>query len=398
MPVQLLEQTQPSHELESDFPLMQNIPQISRITRTQAMVVQVGWAIAAGFLASWLQVPVGWLLGPMIAGVVYISIRQKAKPLPPFFMTSAKALLGVVTAARFSPETLTFAMSYATPVVVCIIITASLSLFYGYLLSRWANVDRTTGLLSFIPGMASTIVVLGEEMGADAVSIALLQYIRVILVVLIIPNLAKFLLADNTVILDSNLNTLSSNSSSMSVETSFIAIALNLVIVLGCGLIGTWAGRKLRLPASGYLGPFLLGLGVFWLSPATPYVPQWLFTTALLFVGLSIGLKFDWTTARKLWKAVLIDIVLVIVLSLMCLGIGYEFHVITQVDTVTSVLGFTPGGIEAMIATVMELGGNTGLVLAMQLTRMLLILLLGPGLIAFFTRKSNQANPEELPG
>ncbi|NEQ97448.1 MAG: AbrB family transcriptional regulator [Cyanothece sp. SIO2G6] len=371
------------------------------MTRLRAIVVQISWAIAAGFLASWLQVPVGWLLGPMMVGVVYISTRQQAKPLPPFFMTSAKALLGVATAVRFSPETLTFAVSYAVPVVLCIAITASLSLFYGYLLSRWSDVDQTTGLLSFIPGMASTIVALGEEMGADAVAIALLQYIRVILVVLIIPNLAKLLLADSATIsatmLDSSL-TLSVRSETISlVHLSIGAVLLNSLIVLSCCTLGGWIGRLLKLPASGYLGSFILGLGVFWLSPAAPYVPQWLFTTALLFVGLSIGLKFNWKAAQKLWKAVLIDIALVVVLSLMCLGIGYAFHLITQVDTVTSVLGFTPGGIEAMIATVMELGGDTGLVLAMQLTRMLLIILLGPGLIAFFTRKKAQTLSGELP-
>ncbi|MEB3230358.1 MAG: AbrB family transcriptional regulator [Leptolyngbyaceae bacterium] len=398
MAVDTLEQTLAQYESHSDFPLIQDISQISRMARIKQIGAQLGWAIATGLLANGLGIPVGWLLGPMMAGVIYVSMRQQAKPLPPFFMTSAKALLGVASAVRFSPETLTLAISYAVPVVFCIAITASLSLFYGYLLSRWSDVDQTTGILSFVPGMASTIVALGEEMGADAVSIALLQYIRVILVVLIIPALAKFLFAETAISFDASLDLLSFSDVTIGIGDSCFNIALNMVVVTGCSILGVWAGQRLRLPAAGYLGPFVLGLGVLWLSPLTPSIPQWLFSMALLFVGLSIGLKFDWKTARKLWKAVIIDIILVLLLSLMCLGIGYGFHAMTQVDTVTSVLGFTPGGIEAMIATVMELGGDTGLVLAMQLTRMLLIILFAPGLITFFASRKTQEKPEKLPG
>jgi uncharacterized membrane protein AbrB (regulator of aidB expression) len=54
----------------------------------------------------------------------------------------------------------------------------------------------------------------------------------------------------------------------------------------------------------------------------------------------------------------------------------------------TAILGFTPGGIEAMVATVMQLGGNTGLVLAMQLTRMLSIIMIAPWLVAFLVKHS----------
>jgi uncharacterized protein len=150
-----------------------------------------------------------------------------------------------------------------------------------------------------------------------------------------------------------------------------------------CGGLGVWVGRRLRLPSSGFLGPFLVGLVTFWLLPYQLQVPQSLFCAGLLLLGLSIGVQFDWQIANKLLKAVLIEVGLVIVLMLSCLGVGYEFHVVTHVDTITAVLGFTPGGIEAMIATVMQLGGDTGLVLALQLTRMLSVVLIAPWLVAF---------------
>ncbi|MEL7037661.1 MAG: AbrB family transcriptional regulator [Cyanobacteria bacterium J06592_8] len=364
----------PQFQAENQSELLARLRQgvVSSLSTIQQIFLPFAMAIAVGFLLSWLQVPVGWLLGPMIVGILYAVIQGNPQPLPTIFITLGKAFLGLATAVRFSPDTLSIAINYAIPLLFCILITSSLSLFCGYLLSRWAGIDRTTGLLSFIPGMASTIVAIGEEMGADAIAIALLQYLRLLLVVLIIPSLANFLLAGHSVPLTpATANVITMNQPS-------IPIAFNLLVLTFCCGVGIWFGNKFRIPASGYLGTFIVGLAVFWTLPYPLEVPQWLFRTGLLFVGLSIGVKFDWQAARHLWKAVLIEIGLVAFLSLFCLGVGYGFHLMTGVDAVTAILGFTPGGIEAMIATVMELGGDTGLVLAMQLTRMLLIILFAP--------------------
>ena len=165
-----------------------------------------------------------------------------------------------------------------------------------------------------------------------------------------------------------------------------LPMLLNLLVLAVCSGLGVWAGRRLRLLSFGFFGPFLLGLVTFWKFPYQLQMPQPLFAGGLLLLGLYIGLQFDWQIVRKLLKAVLIEIALVCVLILICLGVGYEFHLVTHVDTVTAVLGFTPGGIEAMIATVMHLNGDTGLVVAMQMTRMLMILLIGPWLVTFLSK------------
>jgi membrane AbrB-like protein len=334
---------------------------------------QIILAVAAGFLFNWIQVPVGWLLGPMIVGILYAITQNHSQPLPPIFMTLGKAFVALTTAARFSPETLSIVTTYPIPVLLGLLLTGILSLFHGYLLSRWGGVDRVTGLLSFIPGAASSIVAMAEEMGADAVAITVLQYVRVLLVMLIIPGVVS-LLFPVTSIPEISLPI-------AAVHPSSIPVVVNLLILALCCGLGILLGKQFRLPASSFLGTFILGLVVFWTSPEIIEVPQWLFATGLLFVGLSIGLKFDWKTVKTLWKAVLVDVGLVLSLIVFCFAIGYGFHLLTQVDTVTAILGLTPGGIEAMIATVMQTQGDIGLVLALQLSRMLTIILVAPWLV-----------------
>jgi membrane AbrB-like protein len=156
--------------------------------------------------------------------------------------------------------------------------------------------------------------------------------------------------------------------------------------------LGIWGGKLLRLPSSAFLGSFLIGLTTLWAIPYQLQVPSWLFSVGMLLVGIFIGVQFDWENTRKLWKAILIEIVLVIGLIIGCFIVGYEFHNLTGVDLITSLLSFTPGGIEAMIVTVNELGGNAGLVLAIQLTRMLLIILIGPGLTTIIVKRIKLTN------
>lgn len=350
---------------------------ISYLPQTIIIILQLIIGIGAGFLFNLLQIPVGWLLGSMIGGMVYSSIRGNPQPLPKILMTLGKALIALGTAVRFSWETINLAVTYAVPLLLCVLISGSLSLFHGYLLSRWSGIDKVTGFVAFIPGVASSIVPIAEEMGADAVAVALFQYLRLLLVVLLIPSAAGwFFPADlNHSVTIAIANTTANNSS--------VPMWLNLTILGLCCVVGMWGGNRLHLPASGFLGTFIVGLGVFWSLPDQLQVPQWLFAIGLLFVGISIGCKFDLKTANKLLKAVLIQIALVVSLIILCIGVGYSFHLFTQVDTITSLLGFTPGGLEAMVATVMQLGGDTSLVLAMQLTRMLIIIALGPWLVNF---------------
>lgn len=354
------------------------IPQITTI------VSQLTVGICAGFVFSWLQIPVGWLLGSMIGGIVYSAIQGNPQPLPKIFITVGKAFIALATAARFSWETINDAANYAVPLLLCVLISGCLSLFHGYLLSRWSGVDKVTGLVAFIPGVASSIIPIAEEMGADAVAVAVFQSLRLLLVVLLIPSAAGFFFPAD---LNNSIATTISTANNPSVP-----IWLNLIVLGGCCVVGMWGGNRLGLPASGFLGTFLVGLVVFWSCPYELQVPQWLFATGLLFVGISIGVKFDIKTVNKLLKAVLIEIGLVVSLILLCLGVGYEFHVFTHVDTITSLLGFTPGGLEAMVATVMQLGGDTGLVLAMQLTRMLIIIAFGPWLVTFVMKVAKDSD------
>ncbi|MEA5534266.1 AbrB family transcriptional regulator [Crocosphaera sp. XPORK-15E] len=356
----------------------------SKLSQITTIIAPISLGILVGFLFDWMNFPVGWLLGPMIAGIIYSIVQGKPQSLPPGIMMIGKAIIGISTAFRFSPETINIVTIYAIPLAGCILITAALSMFKGYLLSLWTDISRPTGFLASIPGTASAIVAMSEELGADPITVAILQYLRLLLVVFIIPTVTIFMFPSIDQTQTTSLLLISAKTS--------LPIFWNLLLIAGVCFLGIWGGNLLRLPSSAFLGSFLVGLTTLWAMPYQLQVPSWLFSIGLLLVGIFIGVQFDWENARKLWKAILIEIVLVIGLIIGCFIVGYEFHNLTGVDLITSLLSFTPGGLEAMIATVNELGGDAGLVLAIQLTRMLLIILIGPGLTTMIVKRIKLKN------
>lgn len=351
------------------------------------LILRLTTAVVVGWLFSLVNVPVSWLLGPMMVGIAFGAVKGRPQPISPYFQMVGQAMIGLTIGVGFPLSTLQAVSSHALPLFVMIVITGSLSLLNGYLLWRWADIDRATGFMGSLPGAASSMVAMSDSLGADAVAVAVLQYLRVLLVVVITPPLVSLVFPKGVAL-----------AASTTVVTTAPAapMLLNIGLLIAFGLIGGLGGRWLKLPSPTFLGPILVALIGSWTLPYTFSVPPIAFATGLLLVGLSIGARFDLPMARKLGKAAVIETGLVIALILACLLVGHLFHLVTGIDTMTAVLGSTPGGMEVMVASAAELGADTGLVLAMQMTRWVIILLSGPWVAARLVRLGNGSKAESV--
>jgi len=325
---------------------------------------------ALGYLFAVAHVPVGWLLGPMLAGILFAARAGGPRPLPPAYQAVGQAVLGLSTGISFPLATLKLAAVHGLPLLLAVVITGGLSLLNGYLLWKWAGVDQATGFMGSLPGAASSMVAMSDEVGADAVVVAILQYLRLILVMFLAPLAVGAVFPAQAAAV--------AGASSAVVALPPAAWWLNLLVLVVAGLLGVWGGQRIHIPSPTFLGPFLAALAFSWTLPFQFSLPAPIFDMGMLLVGLSIGIRFDVPMARKLGKVALIESGLVIALIGICLGLGYLFHLGTGVDTMTAVLGSTPGGMDVMVASALELGADPGLVLAMQMTRWFMVLLIGP--------------------
>lgn len=321
-------------------------------------------AIGICTILTQLNVPVAWLIGSLLTGIVYAIMKGQPQPLPSIFLIIGKALIGVTAAARFAPDNILIVITYLIPLLLAFMLTASLSMLNGYLIARWSGIKLITSLLGAIPGTASANVAISHEFGADPPVVAVLQYLRLLMVALLVPIIAGLINSD-TAILTPEIPI------SIRFQAAFIE---NLIALTLCCALGIGTGRILKLPTKEFLGSFLWGIALFGVFPNHYTIPRPLIIIALLLIGLSAGLKFNWHNIAGLGRAVMLEIILVLILIVCCLGIAYVLHLFTTIDLTTAILAFAPGGMEAMIATSNQLGGNTGLVLTIKFINQLLII------------------------
>jgi membrane AbrB-like protein len=222
------------------------------------------------------------------------------------------------------------------------------------------------------------MVAMSDELGADPVAVALLQYVRLLLVVFLAPVAVQTLFPAGPA---------AGNAAAAAAVVPTAPWALNAAALVLCALLGSYLGRRLHFPSPNFLGPVVAAVVLGWSLPYQFALPAPVFNLGMLLVGLSIGVRCDLSAVPKLGKAVVIEVVLVLALILLCLAVGYGFHLVTGISPMTAVLGSTPGGMDMMVATAAELGADPGMVLAMQMTRWLMVLLAGPWVAARLVRR-----------
>lgn len=341
-----------------------------------------------GWLFDTLHIPAGWMLGPMVAGALVSALLKRSEPMPRSVMQVGQVFIGLGIGAGFTLATLKQVVMLGIPLVTAVVITGVLSMLNGYLLCRWTDLDPATGFVGTLPGAASAMVVMAEDLGADPVGVTILSYVRLVLVVFLSP------LAVSIFFPGGGSASGAAAAAAAAQAAPAAPLAINLAGLVACGIIGPIAGKRFHLPSAGFLGSTLAIMLLSWTVPYQFAVPDPLFKLGMLMVGLSVGMQFDLTSLVKMGKAVLLDVFLVVGLIALCLVVGYVIHILTGVDPMTAALGAAPGGMDMMTVTAAEMGADAGVVLAMQMTRWLMVLMLGPWVATRLGRRKAAAADE----
>lgn len=350
--------------------------------RSQATRTVVGWAVLvvgaslAGLLAQGIGLPAGWLVGPMLVAVA-VALAWEGRPtMTRWGRTTSLAVVGGLLASAFKPSVLPLIARHWLPVVLVVCATLILSLGTGLLLSVFARLDRKTAALGALPGAASGMLAMSGPLGADPRLVALMQYTRVVVVVVSATLVSRFGLVPGTTsrpqALDQGLQT-TSQGANLLVHGTTSTYALTALIAA----LGAWAGTRLRLPAGALVGPLLIGvafeeLGVLHLL-WPPGVPQ----AAYLVIGLWVGLLFDGASVKRAGRLFPLVLASAVGLVVVCTALAWALSALTGIDGMTAYLATTPGGIDSVAIVALGSGADAPLVLAVQMLRLLAVVLAG---------------------
>jgi membrane AbrB-like protein len=336
------------------------------------LALGVGSALA-GYLAQRAGLPAGWLVGPMLVSLVVALLWEKHPTVPRWGRIASLAVVGGVLASAFRPSVVPLISRHWLPVALVVCGTLALSLGVGLLLSVLVGLDRKTASLGTLPGAASGMLAMSDPLGADARLVAVMQYTRVVVVVVAATLVGRFgLVAGTESPAGQGLQTAAGNTELL-VQNNLMTYALT-VLVAG---LGAWAGTRFRLPAGALLGPLVLGILLEELGVMHLAWPQGVPQAAYLVLGLWVGLLFDGDSIKTAGRLLPVVLLSAIGLVVACAALGWALGTLMGIDPITAYLATTPGGIDSVAIVALGSGADAPLVLAIQMLRLLVVIAAG---------------------
>jgi len=350
-----------------------------RLDRTAAPTLRWLGVAAATALAAVvfdaLGLPSAALFAALVVGIAYALTLAHRRPLslPKPGLTVGQAIVGVALGAAVDADTLEAVGADWAAVIAMTAATLAISLGAGLVMSRLTGLDRPTAFPGLIAGGASGIVAMADELKADARLVAFMQYLRVLVVVLLAPLVAYYLLYDD--------------GGGHAVAADGEGVVLDLVFTAACGVVGVALARLIRLTAGTLLMPLVVAaaLSVSGLA-GDAVVPELVQDVGFALIGLQIGLRFTVATIREAGRLLPATLLSILGMIALCAGVAAAIAPLADITYGDAYLATTPGGLYAVLAAAADLGGNTTFVVAVQSLRVFAMVLLAPPLVRLLVR------------
>jgi membrane AbrB-like protein len=328
---------------------------------------------------EWLALPAALLLGPMFAGIITESLGGVIR-LPKVSMQISQAVIGCLIARSVNQDILNIFIAQ-WPVLICAVsstLVASVALGWG--IGKIGILPGTTAIWGLLPGAASVMVVMAEDYGADPRLVAFMQYLRVLLVTVTASLVARFW---------AHVPSSAINSVIWFAPVHALALAVSIGVIcfsLLAHLIPRFSGGVLLL--SLILGGFIQLEGYVQLE-----LPLWLLAVAFTLIGWNVGLRFTREVLIVAAKALPQTVFSILLLILFCMGLAIGLFHFLNADPLSAYLGTSPGGVDSAAIIAASTNVDIAFVMALQIMRFLMTLLIGPSLSRYVANLSSQSKP-----
>jgi|FEC22Drversion2_1045045.scaffolds.fasta_scaffold00064_51 membrane AbrB-like protein len=331
----------------------------ARLATTLALAI-------AGSLVFWgAGFPVPWISGAMVV-VAAAALAGVPLHLPLWLRELTFFVLGLSIGAALTPQTVTQIGRWPASLLLMLLTLPVVSLGAALVLIRWRGWQRDDAMLASVPGALSLILALADATDADVPRIALVQALRVAILVIVVPPL---------IVLASEVPPPAQTAPS---APGALPDLPDVAILAGAGLLGVVAIRLIRLPAPWLLGALAASAALHVAGLVQAPVPDEALLPAFVVLGAAVGVRF----AGLGWAALRSGIVdgLLVVAAGFALSaaaallaarlLGFSFGL--------TILAFAPGAFEVMTVMAFALGLDAAYVGAHHTVRFAALALLSP--------------------
>ncbi|WP_300393007.1 AbrB family transcriptional regulator [Fusobacterium sp.] len=341
--------------------------------------------ILGASIALKMKIPAGAMIGSLFAVAIFNIFTGNAH-LPQSYKIITQISTGTFIGAKIKYEDIKGLKEIFFPAFLMVVLMALFNFLMGFFITSTTDIDITTALFATAPGGIADMSIIAYDFGADSSKVAVLQLIRLISVVSIIPMLIKFMIKKvnkNKKTINKNLennldtkNIIKKNKK----EESFKILLKKVFITLFIGSVTGLLGFYLKVPA-GTMSFAMTGTAIYNIFSNKAFMPIKLRQLIQVFAGALIGAKMTMGDIISLKDIAFPVLVIIIGFCAMNLILGILIYKITDFSVETALFSTSPGGMSDMAIIASELGADTPKVAVMQFLRVMSVIGIYPILI-----------------
>jgi membrane AbrB-like protein len=158
-----------------------------------ALLETLGIAVAGAWTGLKLRIPAGALLGPMIAGAVLHGTGLVRIAVPAPVLDAAYLAIGLTIGLLYTRATVRYALRVLPQLLASTVVLVALCAVSAALLVATLHVDALTAYLATTPGGLDSVTVIALGSGANVPLVLAVQTLRIFVVLLTGPALAKLI-------------------------------------------------------------------------------------------------------------------------------------------------------------------------------------------------------------
>ena len=343
---------------------MQNLPRI-------AFALLLG--AAGGYLFDLASLPLPWMLGALSASMAAAVAGLPVLP-PARIRPAVVAVIGVLLGARFTPDVLGQAAAWGGSVAILAVYVLAVAVVVVPFYRFAGRMDWTTAYFSGMPGGLAEMIEIGEAKGADVHGIILAHSLRIVLTIALVA--VWFRVVEGRAV------------GAVSLGADQALTWLDAAVLLACAVLGSVAGKALRIPAPTFLGPLALSAAVHLAGVTQSAPPAALVIAAQVILGTVLGCRFLGIGAAVLVRAAVLSLGATGLMLGLALGFAGVIRMLTGVPVAQGLLALAPGGLTEMGLIALAIHADVAFVALHHVARILMVIVLAPLIFALIERRS----------
>ena len=334
-------------------------------------------SIPSAIIADYFNIPLAWMLGPMLA-VSIAALKGIKVKMPKLALSSILIILGLHIGNYIDQNLISQMKDWIwTSAIMFIYILLSIFIVSKYL-QKFSGYKNKTSIFSAAPGALGPLLILAEYEKSDLSQVATAHLIRLIIIITVFPFFVVNFSPMESIEIE-KFNYMDQNH-------------LNLLILLSTSIILIFIFDKIGVPAA-LLAGTLVASGILQILQIASYkLPEQSIDFCLLILGASVGCRFADKSlnevARNTFHSFIATTLLII------LGIIAAICSSYFVDTnfLTLLLSFCPGGIYEVAVIAIAFNLDPNFVAFHHIIRLLMILFTVPIILKLIDKKRS-SNP-----